>query len=68
MLIGAYSTPTDTLPAAGAFGSGTSTSSSTFDGSPKALIIAPRIGIPFVNLVVAEIDKVPTRERTSGLL
>src|ERR1700722_3282730 len=43
-LIGAYSTPTNTSPLAGVAGSGTSTSSSTSIGSPKALIITARIG------------------------
>ena len=44
MLTGAYSTPTNTSPAAGAAGSCTSTTSVTSFGSPKALIMAPCIG------------------------
>jgi hypothetical protein len=64
-LTGAYSTPTNTSPAAGAAGSRSSTSTSA--GSPKALIIAPRVS-DFLQSVIAEINKVAPGERATRLL
>src|SRR5258707_398316 len=68
MLTGAYSTPINTSPAAGPEGSGTSASSSTSVGSPKALISAARMGDSSIDSVVAEIDEVATGERAARLL
>jgi hypothetical protein len=68
MLIGAYSTPTNTSAAVGPDGSGRSTSSSTPVGFPNALIIAARIGDASSAPMTAEIDEIASRERASGLL